>query len=1069
MKHLFLCCLLLFMGSLITQAQVRITGTVYAEQDRSPLMGATIVVKGTEKGTVTDLDGKFSVLCESVPATLVISFVGMESQTFLVKSTKELPLKVFLEETQNEIDEVVVIGYGVVKKSDLTGSVSSIKGADVNNSRMLSFDQAMAGKMAGVNITNTGGEPGAGISIQIRGTGSINSDSEPLYVIDGAPITKDAGTGVGDPKGLSSAVFNPLSSINPNDIQSIEILKDASATAIYGSRGANGVVLITTKSGAEGKPMVSFSTYVGVGNVSKKIDVLNGRDYLNYMKYDREDPDYIAKYDSLMTTPFHNWQDELFKSAITQEYNIGVRGGSKTTKYSMSAAYTDQQGIVTNSGFDRFTIRTRVDQSIGKSGKVGVNLSYAKMSQDGVPSGGSKDTGSDVFQQVLSYRPANVRSNNSDLDADGELTGDYNLQSNPKDYVEQVQNRLNNMRIIANTYAQYEIIKGLLFKTSYNIDATQTDKNIFYGPTLAAGAATNGRGVNSWAKRFNWSWENILTYNVTLNKDHNLNAMVGYTMEKQSGRDFSIETTDYPNAFVGLPGGNVGHGLNTMAPSVREFASSLVSYLGRVNYSYKGKYLLTASIRSDGSSKFPKGNKFSYFPSAAIAWNVNRESFMKSLKNVINELKFRFSYGRTGNQGIPAYSSQSVYTDVYYSFNETGGMKSSSILRPGIAVKSIANPDLTWETTEQYNGGIDVALLNNRLSFSIDAYYKKTFNLLLDKPLDYSTGFSTMMYNSGSLENKGIELVINTVNISNKDFSWTSAFNLSFNRNKVLDLGKNAALTFNAGNVYNEAFILQPGYAVGTMYGFIYDGVYQYKDYKNFYINNDPSQGMLNSDQCVTIYNRVKNGEEVLTLVDGQPKYAGDVPMPGSAKFRDIAGDDNNVTSEDRTYIGNSEPKFQGGFVNKFNYKGFDLNIFLQFSYGNKLFVTNYYPVQGYNNRNILQRIYDEGWRPYRDSNLWPDYTLDSYKNVASGLFVEDGSYLKIKDITLGYTLPSQWLEKVKIGSARIYITGQNLFTFTKFKWYDPEVATKNPVTGGMYRFVYPSSRTIITGLSIDF
>lgn len=1059
---------LLLIWNVIVNAQVKVTGTVYSKQDREILIGATVVEAETTNGSVTDLNGKFSINCSRLPVTLKVDYMGMDSKLVLVKSKTEIPLKIYLEETANEIDEVVVIGYGTVRKSDLTGSVSSMKGSDIGNSHMLSLEQAMAGKMAGVNIVNTSGEPGAGISITIRGTGSINSDSEPLYVIDGAPMSKDIGSEVGNPNGLSSSVFNPLSSLNPNDIQSIEVLKDASATAIYGSRGANGVVLITTKSGMEGKPVVSFSTYVGVGNVSKKIDMLQGAEYLDYMAHERQDEAYIQKYDSLQSTPFYDWQDYLFKSSITQEYNIGVRGGGKTTRYSMSAAYTDQSGLVDNSGFDRFTLRSRIDQNIGTKAKMGVNINFSKTSQDGVPSGGSKDTGADVFQQVLSYRPANVRFNDKDILDSGDLTDDYNLQTNPYDYVTTVQNRLNTVRTNANLYLQYDIIKGLQFKTYYNVDMVNTNKEIFFGPNIAAGASKHGIGVNSWAKRYNWSWENILTYNKVYKKDHSFNAMVGYTMERNNGRNFSIETWDYPDAYVDLIGGNVGLGLNIQAPSVKEYTTSLVSYLGRVNYAYKSKYLFTASVRADGSSKFPKGNKFSYFPSAAVAWNVHREDFMKSLKN-LDELKLRFSYGRTGNQGIAAYSSLSTYANVYYSFNTVSGIRPASGLKPGIATSSIANPDLTWETTEQFNAGFDVSLFKRRLSLSVDAYYKKTFDLLLAKPLEYTTGFSTMMYNSGSLENKGIEFVLNSINVSNKDFSWTSSLNMSFNRNKVLNLGENSALTFNANNVYSEAFILKPGQPVGTMYGFIYDGVYQYKDYKNFYKNNDPAQGLLSLEQCQEIYDRAKNGEETLVLMDGQPKYANDVPLPGSAKFRDVVGDDNNITTDDRTYIGNSEPKFTGGFTNKFNYKGFDLNIFLSFSYGGKLFVTNYFPVSGYNNRNILKQIYDDAWRPYRDSNKWPDYTIDSYKNLSSSLFVEDGSYLKIKDVTLGYTLPSAWLKKANINKVRIYVTGQNLFTFTKFNWYDPEVTSNNPITAGKYHFVYPSSRTFITGLSIDF
>ena len=1058
----------LFWSMASLHAQIKVQGQVRSLSDKEPLIGATVLVKGENNGAVTDIDGHFVLTIKQVPATLSISYLGTIPKEIKVTDSAPAPLDIFLEDDQIMIDEIVVIGYGTVKKSDLTGSVSSMRGKDVGDAHLLSFDQAMAGRIAGVNITNTSGEPGAGINIQIRGTGSINSDNEPLYVIDGAPITKDAGLNVGNIDGLSSAVANPLSSINPNDIYSIEILKDASATAIYGSRGANGVVLITTKSGMEGKPVVTFGANVGFSNVSKKINVLNGTDYLNYMARERMDETYIEKYDSLLNTPSRNWQDAMFKTAIVQNYDIGVRGGTKDTKYALSAAYTDQQGTVDNSGFSRITFRSRLDQKIGKKMKIGINLSYAAFKQNGIPSGGSKDAGADVFQQMLSYRPINYRSNANDLQEEGELGDDYNTQSNPMDYVNSVINTLNNTRTMINTYAQYDIIDGLNFKTSFNLDETRTDKNIFYPASIAAGAATNGRGTNAWAKRRNWSWENILTYDKSIKKKHNINIMLGYTMEKQTGRNFSIESRDYLDIFASLPGGNVGHGATTLAPVVSEFSSALISYLSRINYSYKGKYLFTVSLRSDGSSKFPKGEKFSYFPSAAFAWNMKKEQFLKEV-DFMDEMKIRFSYGRTGNQSIAPYSSMENYANVYYSFNQQGGLKPSSTLKPGIMVESIANPDLTWETTEQYNVGIDLSLLRNRISLSIDAYYKKTFDLLLSKPLDFSMGFASMMYNSGSLENKGLEIVLNTINISKRDFSWTSSFNISLNRNKVLNLGDNSVLTFNAGNLYNEAFILEPGKPVGTMYGFVYDGVYTYGDYKNFYINQDPKQGLLPKEKCMAIYENIKNGTEQAVLLDGIPKYSGSTPLPGSAKFKDISGNDNDITPADRTYIGNSEPKFYGGFVNKFEFKGFDINLFLQFSYGSKFLVGNYFALQGYDTRNILQDIYDNAWRPYRDSNIWPDYTIDSYKSVASNMIVEDGSYLKIKDLTIGYTIPSTWLSKVGISNARIYLTGQNLFTFTKFKWYDPEVASNNPIMGGFYRFTYPSSRTFIAGISLSF
>lgn len=1059
MKHYILSSLF-FLYCLMANAQVKVIGTVYSDTDKETLIGAAVLNKETGNGTVTDINGKFSINCKSLPATLEISYLGMNTQIVAIKNQKELPLKVYLKETQNEIEEIVVIGYGTIRKSDLTGSVSGMKGNDIGNTHMLSLDQAMAGKMAGVNVTNTSGEPGAGINIQIRGIGSINTDCTPLYVIDGAPMYKNDGSGLGSVS-MSSASFNPLSYINPNDIQSIEILKDASATAIYGSRGANGVVMITTKSGIEGKPIVTFNASVGVGSVSKKIEMLQGENFLNYMA--QIDNNYAENYNEYIKGEFYDWQDELFKHSISQDYSVSVRGGTKDTKYAMSVAYTDQSGLVDRSGFNRITFRSKVDQNIGKRAKVGINMSLAKTEQDGIPSAGGKESGSDVFQQILSYRPANAHFNGKD-----ENTGDYDYsvdkQTNPSDYINSVINRLNTTRTNINAYAQYEILADLQFKTSYNMDVVNTNKEIYYGRNIAAGYQEKGVGINSFAKRFNWSWENILTYNTDINKEHNINTMVGYTMERNTLRNLTIRTKNFPEIYDGLTGVNVGLGQEVDKPNAEDSKASIVSYLARVNYSYKSKYLLTTSIRADGSSKFAKGNKFAYFPSAAIAWNMHHEAFMNSIKRTISEFKLRFSWGRTGNQAIGNYKTLTMYSNNnYYTFNETGGKNPPVVQRPGISISGIANPNLQWETTEQYNIGFDLALFKHKISLSVDAYYKKTFDMLMDKKLDYSTGFDSMTDNCGSLRNQGIEFVLNTINIQKRDFQWNSSLNMTFNRSKVLDLGDNDQLQF--GN-----FMVRPNMPLGTMYGYKYEGVYQYKDYKNFYIDQDPSKGMLPINKCEEIYNRAKIKQETLILMDGVPTYNNTVPMPGSAKFANTTGDDNNVNADDKTYIGHSEPKFYGGFVNKLNYKGFDLNIFMQFSYGNELYVTNYQSLCGFNDRNLLQRIYDNAWQPNRDSNLWPDYTLsDSYRTESSSLFVEDASYLKIKDITLGYTLPVTWLKKAHISRARIFISGQNLYTFTKFNWYDPEVASNNAMTAGTYKFVYPSSRTLLTGITIDF
>ncbi len=1061
-----LCVLLLSSGAHAQQ----IRGSVKSAASGEPLAGAIVMAEGTRAGATTNSKGEFTLTVASLPVRLEVSFVGMESRTVNVTSA-ERPVQVLLDETAEALDELVVIGYAVVRKSDLTGSVGQMKASQINDSRMISIEQAMAGHLAGVNIVNTSGEPGAGISINIRGVGSINSDTEPLYVIDGMPYIKDAGTEVGNISGLNSATINPMSSLNPQDIQSIEVLKDASATAIYGSRGANGVVLVTTKSGSAGKPRVSISAFVGVSEVSKKIDMLDANTFIDYMAYDRKTEQYITKGDSLRNlAPHYNWQDYLFKRAVKQEYSVGVNGGNNQgTAYSISVNYVDQNGLVKNSDYTRYGARARVDQKIGSKARAGVNLNYAEFTQVGVSSGGSKDTGSDVFQQALSYRPVNVRFNASDLDESGELSGDYNSQTNPFDYLSNALNKTNNTRTTAIAYVQYEFLKGLLFKSSFNYNTTMTNKLGFYPPSIAAGAANGGRGINAYARRYNWAWENIATYKTTFCKKHNFDALAGYTMEQQYARDYSQESQNYPEAYNKLTGVNTGLGLTVLAPVVSEWSSAMVSYFARVNYNYASRYYFTASIRADGSSKFPKGEKFGYFPSAAVAWKASEEPFMKNSK-VFSDFKLRASWGLTGNQSIPAYSSLSRYQSVYYSTNTTGGLSPTPRQWAGLAVSSIANPDLTWETTKQFDAGIDISFLRHRLSATVDYYYKKTYDMLLNKPLLYSTGYSRMMYNSGSLRNCGWEVTVQSQNITRKKFSWTTNLNITFNRNKVLDLGENAYLPFNASNTYDEAFVLVPGQAVGTMYGLVYDGVYKFSDYKNFYIDNDPSKYMRPKDEWTAIYNDLVAHPTKAQLVDGVPLYAGSTPLPGNAKFRDLTGE-GDINALDRAYIGSSAPKFFGGISNRFTLKDFDLNVFFQFSYGNDLFVSNYQALDGYGTRNVLQWIYDESWKPTpeRQTDRWPSYMVDSYKTVTSNMWVEDGSYLKLKDVTLGYTLPRKLLSKIKMNTVRVYLTGQNLWTWTNFSWYDPETGDASSVTAGHYRFKYPSSRTFIFGVNIDF
>lgn len=1066
MKKLSVTCFALLFCCIAAFAQNTINGKVVDFENGDPLPGASVVVKGTTTGTSTDLDGSFSIKVKNIPSTLIVSFFGFENQEIVVDKPAN-NLKVVMKEQINMMDEVVVIGYGTVRKSDLTGSVGTVKREEVTNSRMLSVDQALSGKIAGVNIVDTGGEPGAGIAITVRGVGSVSSEgNEPLYVIDGAPVYRDAGLDVGNTFGVSGSTLNPLSSISPSDIESIEVLKDASATAIYGSRGANGVVLVTTRSGREGAPRVNFTAFGGVSAVSKKIPVLNGQEYLNYQAFDKLQEPYYSNYDQFADEKGHNWQDELLRKGWKQEYSLSVDGGTKQTKYALGVSYTDQHGLVKNSDYNRFTARARIDQNIGKYVKIGINMSYSKFAQKGTASEGGKDNNADVFQQMLGYRPINTDL--VDNDSMGDETGSNEVQSNPVAYLDYAKLRTYNSRFMGTGYVQVNIVKGLTFKSSYNYGETTTRTENFYPANISGGSAYNGRGSNGYAQRSNWSWENILTYDAKFNKKHSLNIMAGYTMEYQWARNMSLETRNYPSPFDKLEGVNIANGLDIQAPKVLESSSSIMSFLGRVNYGYDNRYLITASIRSDGSSKFPKGKKFGYFPSVALAWRISNEKFMRSAP-FISDLKLRASYGMTGNQGIPAFRSQSRYTSVFYTFNEQGGLSPVAGLVPGIGITSMENPDLTWETSHQFDVGLDLGLFKNRIQLNLDLYYKKTLDLLLETPVPYLTGYTTTMTNSGSLENKGLELTLNTINFNKRNFQWTTSFNISFNRNKMLDLGTTGMLTYNT-TYYGESFVIAPGQPIGTMYGYLCDGIYRYQDYKNFYIDNDPSKGMRPQYEWQSIYdNIVKNKNGRFELVDGVPTYGGEVPLPGSPKYRNITEGDNNVNEEDRTFIGHSDPKFYGGFINKFNFYGFDINLFLQYSVGNDFFVASYYPLSGTGNRNILKSIYDNAWRPYNNEGTWPDYTIDDYRQHSSSLWIEDGSYLKIKELTLGYTIPSRLLERAHIRNLRLFVTGQNLWTFTNFSWFDPEASNPNAVQGGLYRFKYPSSRTFLFGVNINF
>jgi len=1077
---IFLLCAVSLWAQTGQTSQAPLKGTVFSASTSEALFGVAVTVKGDKTvGTTTSAQGTFSLNVAHFPATVVFSLPGYAPKEVDLPQFQST-LNVNLEDISSNLDEVVIVGYGAVKKSDLTGSVASMKGTDVAAANTISFDEAMMGKIAGVNIVSNSGEPGAGLSINIRGIGSVNADTEPLYVIDGAPVLRDAGSYEGGFSMASGASVNPLSGLNPNDIQSIDILKDASATAIYGSRGSNGVVLITTKSGSVGAPKVTFDAHWGVNAVSKKIKVLSGTDFINAMANDFGVATYVSNYQSILQEPMHDWQNEILRVGPQKEYSVGVSGGTKQTTYSISAGYSNIDGLVRNSDYTRWTARARIDQDISKKVKAGVNILFSNFFQNGAVSGGGADTGADVFQQMLRYRPVHVQFNAStDLSTD---TADP--QSNPIDYVNEARISTGNTRTNVNTYVQYTIIPNLLFKSSFSYMITNTKNYQLFPKNLAAARAQNGRGMMGTADRSSWTWENIATYEVPMPKDHTLNVMGGYTMEKYMTNGFSQQYQDLPDQIENQGLADFSSANLILSPTISNTSYQLMSFLGRVNYSFKDRYLLTASIRADGSSKFPVNKKWGYYPSAAFAWKIDRESFLSHVRE-ISQLKLRLSWGLTGNQSIPPYSSQALYTPLYYSFNTLTGTtynpyNPTATLRYGLAQTSYSKPELTWEHTTQYNAGLDLGVLNNRISFTFDAYYKKTSDLLLNANLPPSYGYDNGTTNRGALENKGIEFSISSANITKKRFSWTTVFNISFNRNKVLDDG-GMPMYFGNGQ-FPDAFVLQKGYPVGSIYGYHYTGVYTYSDYKNFYIDNDPSKGMRPKSEWYAIYHHiwVDNNQGEAQLLDGEATWAGNVPQIGFPKFQNVSPEAGtpNITPDDRRVIGKSDPDFYGGFTNKFTLGNFDLNIFMQFSYGNQFFCSTYGYTTGRGNtaaggggvgNNILYSVWNESWRPYRDSQAWPDMTNGNIFLLNSDLYVKDGSYLKFKNVTLGYTFSSKLMSKIGVKSLRLYASVQNLWTFTSFPWFDPETSNSQPLTAGMYNFKYPSSRTFLGGLSATF
>lgn len=1019
------------------QAKTRtVVGSVIDFETGEPIIGASVAVAGKSVGTISDLDGNFSIRVDGDNTKLEISFIGYEKQAVMVEDGKKLTIR--LRAVSELLDEVVITAYGSGLRKDLTGAIAKANVQDMRKAPVFNFEESLAGRVAGVQVTSSDGQPGSDLQIVIRGNNSVTQDNSPLYVVDGFP--------------LEMAVGNML---NPEEIESIEILKDASATAIYGARGANGVILVTTKKGKVSSPTVTYSGWVGVQQIIKKQEMLDPYEFVRYQleaDYNVYSKRYLAGERTLedyRNIEGINWQDKVYRDALVHSHNIAVRGGTEKTRYSVSGSLVDQQGIMLNSGYKKYQGRFVLDQTITKKIKVGINANYTYSKKYGtIVSESQTSPTASLMYALWGYRPV-AGVNDGDLlnDLYDETTDPTtDLRINPLMAAENEYNPLFTYNFIGNAYFEYKILKNLTLKITGGYNKIHQRKEVFFNSNSRGGHRHTNNKVNGWitnTERTSLLNENTLTYDVPLKKGHRLKVLGGFTVQDNSTFIDEIRAINVPNEALGIAGLDEGE---LTSATISKTANGLVSYLGRADYNYKSKYLLTVSFRADGSSKFPKDNRWAYFPSASAAWGFGEEKFVKNVK-WISSGKLRTGIGTTGNNRVTDYAALTalqITADSGYSTGNTPGK--------GVVPKTLGNPKLKWETTVQTNIGLDMSFWDNRISLTADYYYKKTKDLLLNATLAPSMGFLSAYRNVGSVSNSGLELTIDTKNIQTKEFSWTSSFNISFNRNKVLSLNDDEpslASRVNWGNFNNAyPYIAIPGHPIAMFYGHIFDGVYQYTDFD-------------------------KVGESYI-LKDGVPNNgnAREKIQPGDIKFKDI-NRDGVVNDYDLTIIGNPNPKHIGGFGNNFQYKNFDLNVFFQWSYGGDVLNANRIEFEGGdpNARTSLNMFasFANRWTPENQTNEL--YRIGGQgPAVYSSRTIEDGSFLRLKTVSLGYRLPNAWLKKINIKSLRVYASAQNLITWTRYSGPDPEVSTRpTALTPSFDWSPYPRPRTLTLGVDISF
>lgn len=1005
------------------QQQRTVTGTV-TDRAGLPLPGVTVVVKGTANGTVTNATGNYTLANIPENARLVFSFVGM--RTFEVAVGTQPRIDARLEEETIGIEEVVAIGYGTMKKSDLTGSVSSIKAEDIERSPVTSFDQAIQGKAAGVQVTQASSAPGGRVSIRIRGGNSLSSSNEPLYIIDGYPVS------AGNSAGGNGIGQNPLATISPSDIASIEILKDASATAIYGSRGANGVVLITTKRGDIGRPKVTLDSYYGVQTIAKKLDMMNATEFATMVNEARANDGQTPVFPNA-NNPYYfpeistlgkgvDYQDEVFVNAPIQSYNLGISGGSEAVRYNIGGSYFGQDGIIKNSDFNRASFRSNLDIKILSNLSVTTNVIASTIWAAGMPSegDGGGGTGGIVHAAITMPPSVPIYDQNGNYSRTNPTPGGTPT-SNPVATANHYTDNNEIDRLLGSVDFDWEIVKNLALKVTFGTDRSTANRAYYWPKETDRGNSRGGEGYQRYRNDASYLNENTLTYNNVFG-DHSLNVLGGYTWQVFHYKAFNAGSSNYTTDLY--QANNLGAGTTYAAPASERNQSQLASYLSRVNYIYKNRYLFTFTARADGSSKFGANNKWAFFPSFALAWRLTEEDFMQDT-DWLSNMKVRASYGSTGNQNISSYRSLAMLGTRNYPFNDN--------LSSGVGPNNIPNPDLKWETTATTDVGLDVGIFDNRLSLVVDYYYKKTTDLLWDISIPTISGFNSIFKNIGSLENKGFEVSLGA-NILEGEFKWNTQMNWSRNRNKVLEIpGFTPSVQGTiSGHLKVNGSWLEPGLPVGVWKLLKYDGVFQ------------------NQEQ-LTAGPRSSTNDKL-----------------GDARFIDYSKDGKINYTDDRMIVGDPNPDFIYGMTNNFSYKGFDLSLYIQGSQGNDILnvqraETNISGPWGNQRREILNR-----WSTTNANTDIPRarVTVDPLL-IQSDWLIEDGSYLRFKTISLGYTV-----NKIKtLSSLRLYVTGQNLITITNYSGFDPEVnspGNSNLQLGVDYN-AYPSAKAVLFGINATF